>query len=55
MREQGKMLEHHTDIALVRRHVRDRSAANCYVAFGELLEACDHPKDGGLATATRAQ
>ncbi len=55
MWEQGEMLEHHADVAPVRRHIRDRPAADDYIALRQLIETGDDAKDGGLAAAARPQ
>ena len=47
-------LEHHRDVAVARRQVRDRAAADSDVAARDLLEAGDHPQRRRLAAAGRA-
>ena len=55
VREQGVVLEHGVDVAVVRRHPRDRLAGEEDLARGGLLEARDHPQRGGLAAARGAE
>ncbi len=47
------VLEHHRDVAVLRRHVIDDVAADHDVAVGDVLEACDHPQGRRLAAAAR--
>ena len=47
-------LEHHRDVAVLRRHVVDDAAADRDRAVGDRLEARDHPQRGRLAAARRA-
>src|ERR1700733_8288362 len=51
MRKERVVLEHHSDIASIRRGVRHHRAANKNVARRRLLEAGDHHERGGLAGA----
>ena len=55
MREQRQRLEHHAEIALVRRHRRDVLAVEHDRAAGRLFEAGDHAQQRGLAAAGRAE
>jgi len=40
------ILEHHGDIAVLRRHVVDDFATDHDVAVGDILQASDHPQRG---------
>jgi hypothetical protein len=51
VREQGIVLEHHADVALVRREVVDRLAVELDAAVGRHLESREHHQRGGLAGA----
>ncbi len=51
MRIQRIVLEHHRDVAILRRHVVDDVAADQDVAVGDILKPGDHPQRGGLAAA----
>jgi hypothetical protein len=42
VRVQRVVLEHHRDVAVLRRHVVDDVAADHDVAVADVLEACDH-------------
>jgi hypothetical protein len=55
VREQGVGLEHHVDVAPVRRDVGDVLAVQPDLPPGRLLEAGDHPHGGGFAAPGRAQ
>jgi hypothetical protein len=55
VREQGVVLEHHADAALVRRHVVDRIAAQIDLAVGGRLKTGQHHQAGGLARSRTAQ
>ena len=55
VREQGIVLEHHADPALVRRHVVDRLAVQDDPAMGRGLEAREQHQAGGLARARRPE
>jgi hypothetical protein len=46
-------LEHHRDIAILRRHIVDNAIANVDVAVGDLLQASQATQRGGLAAARR--
>ena len=54
-REQGQVLEHHLDAALVGRCRDDRGALDADVAAGRRLEAGYHAHQGRLAAARRAE
>jgi len=47
-------LEHHRDIAVLRRHVIHDAVADEDAAIGNLFEACKEAQAGGLAAARRA-
>ena len=53
VRIQRVVLEHHRDVAVLRRHVVDDVAADHDVAVGDVLEPRDHPQRGRLAAARR--
>ena len=56
VREQRVRLEHHADVALVRRPVGDvRRRRSMIVPGGRLLEARDHPQGRRLAAARRPE
>ena len=55
VREQGIVLEHHADAALVRGHLVDRPARQADLAMGRGLEPRQHHQAGGLARPRRAQ
>ena len=55
VRKQSIVLEHHADVALVRRHVLDRPVGQVDVATGRNLEARQHHQRGRLARARRAK
>ncbi|MCY1183234.1 hypothetical protein D9M73_238400 [compost metagenome] len=55
MREQCVVLEHHADVAFVRRHVVDRASGQLDLAGSRGLEACQHHQAGGLAGAGRPE
>ncbi|MGY4292592.1 hypothetical protein ACVWXN_000687 [Bradyrhizobium sp. i1.4.4] len=55
MREQGIVLEHHADVALMRRHVLDRPFGEVDFAMGWNLEAGQHHQRGRLARARRTE
>ncbi len=51
VREQRVVLEHHADVALVRRHVVDRAPGQLDFTGGGGFEAGQHHQAGGLARA----
>ena len=51
---QSVALEHHGDIAILRRDVVDQTAADVHLALGDLLQAGDHAQGSGLAAARGA-
>ena len=51
VRVERVVLEHHGDVAGLRRQVVDPGAADQDVARGDVLEAGEHAEQGGLATA----
>ena len=53
MRIQRVVLEHHRDVAILRRDVVDEAVADVELALGDLLQAGDHAQGGGLAAAGR--
>ena len=55
VREQGVVLEHRVDVAVVGRHAGHRLAREVDLARGGLLEARDHAQRGGLAAARGAE
>ncbi|MNP28786.1 hypothetical protein D3C76_1217780 [compost metagenome] len=55
VRKQRVVLEHHADVAFVRRHVVDRAPGQLDLAGRRGLEACQHHQAGGLAGAGRAE
>src|ERR1700692_3647196 len=55
MREQRIVLEHETDIALVRRQAGDVLPTQADVTGVGMLESRDHPQRGGLAAARWAE
>jgi hypothetical protein len=55
VREQRVVLEHHAEVALVRRRARDRLAVEQDLAGGRRLEAGQHHQRRRLARARRAQ
>ncbi len=55
VREQGVALEHHADVALVRRQAGHRAAVEQDLAAGRVLEAGDHVERRGLARAGGAE
>ena len=55
MGEQGVVLEHGVDVALIGRHAGHGAAVDQHLARGRLLEAGDQPQAGGLARARRPQ
>ena len=54
VRVERVVLEHHRDVAVLRRHVVDDVAADHDVAVGDVLEPRDHPQRGRLAAARRS-
>jgi hypothetical protein len=54
VRVQRVALEHHRDVAVLRRHVVDHAIADGQRAAADLLQASHHPQQGRLATAGRA-
>ncbi|MNQ22351.1 hypothetical protein D3C85_354930 [compost metagenome] len=55
VREQRVVLEHHADVALVRRHVVDRTACQQDLARRRRFKAGEHHQTGGLAGAGRPE
>jgi hypothetical protein len=55
MREQGVVLEHHADAALVRRHEVDVAPVQPDLAMSGGLEPGQHHQTGGLARAGRPE
>ena len=55
MREQRQRLEHHAEVALMRRDLRDVLAVDQDAAGGRLLKAGNHPQQRGLAAAGRPE
>ncbi|MNI78617.1 hypothetical protein D3C73_1350060 [compost metagenome] len=53
VRVQSVRLEYHRDVAILRSNVIHETVADVQLAFGDLFQACDHTKRGGLA-ATRS-
>ena len=51
VRVERVILEHHRDVAILRRHVVDDVAPDQNVAAGDILQPRDHPQGGGLAAA----
>ncbi len=54
VRVQRVVLEHHRDVAVARREVRDVTVADEHGALGDVLEAGDHPEERRLAASRRA-
>ena len=54
VRIQRVVLEHHRDVAVLRRDVVDQAVANVELALRDLLKAGDHAQRGGLAAAGRS-
>ena len=54
VRVERVVLEHHGDVAVLRRHVVDDVAADRDLAAGDLLEPGDHAQRRALAAARRA-
>ena len=54
VRVERVVLEHHRDVALLRRQLVDDALADEELAAGDLLEAGDHPQRRRLAAAGRA-
>src|SRR5439155_12775718 len=50
---QGVVLEHHGQVALAGRLVVDDVVADLDLALGDVLEAHDHPQQGGLPAPRR--
>jgi hypothetical protein len=48
------VLEHHRDVALLRRLAIDHGVADRHFAAGDLLEAGDHPQERRLAASRRS-
>jgi hypothetical protein len=55
VREQGVVLEHHADVALVRRHVVDGTPGQQDFARGRRFKTGEHHQAGGLAGAGRSE
>src|SRR5207302_1053704 len=55
VREQGVRLQHHADVAAVRRHVGDVLAVDDHAAAVRLFESCEQPQSCGFAAARRSQ
>jgi hypothetical protein len=51
MRKQGIVLKYHSDVALMRRHVLDRTVGEVDLALSRNLEARQHHQRGRLARA----
>ena len=54
MRVQSIVLKHHRDVPIRRVHIVDHPVADFQRAFGDILQPCDHPQQGGFAAARRA-
>ncbi|KAG1254300.1 hypothetical protein G6F65_017099 [Rhizopus arrhizus] len=54
VRVQRVALEHHRDVAILRRHVVDHAIADGQRAAADLFQPSHHPQQGRLATAGRA-
>ena len=54
VRIQRVVLEHHRDIAILRRHVVDQLIADIQLAFGNFLQTGDHTKSRRFTAAGRA-
>ena len=54
MRIERVGLEHHGDVAVLRRDVVDQPLADADLAAGDLLQPGDHAQQGRLAAAGRA-
>ena len=54
VRVERVVLEHHRDVAVLRRLVVDDLAADLQLAVGDVLEPGDHPQRGRLPAAGRA-
>jgi hypothetical protein len=55
VREQGVVLEHHVDVALVRRDRGDVRSVEQDLPAGRFLEAGDHPQGRRLAAPTGSE
>jgi beta-glucosidase-like glycosyl hydrolase len=55
VREQRQRLEHHAELALVRRHVGEVLAIEQYASRRRRFEAGDQPQQRGLAAARRPE
>jgi hypothetical protein len=53
VRVQGVALEHHGDVAVLRRGIVDHLAADPQLAVGDVLQPGDHVERGGLPAARR--
>ena len=53
VRVERVILEHHGDVALLRRHLVDHASADLDFAAGDFLQAGDHAQQRGLAAARR--
>ena len=53
VRIQSVVLEHHRDIAILRRDVVDQLVADVQLALGDLFQTGDHTQRGGLTAAGR--
>src|SRR3712207_7488651 len=49
------VLEHHRDVAVLRRHVRDVAVADVDVPLVDVLQPREHPQRGGLAAPGRPE
>jgi len=54
MRIKRVILEHHRDVALLRRHVVDHALADADLAAGDVFQARDHAQQGRLAAPGRS-
>ena len=53
VRIQRVALEHHRDVAILRRDLVHHAVADTQLAAADRLQARDHPQQGGLAAARR--
>ena len=54
VRVERVVLEHHGDVAFLRREVVDHPVADADLAVGDVLQPRDHPQQGGFSAARRA-